>query len=110
MAWRVIGLQLQMAVGDYGISLPVSVSGATFGEGDELRFTFNKETKSNTILTKTYSNIVQNSVDLSFTEAESALFRVGSYVYGLDWYKDGEFMCNIIESAQFRVVRKEEQR
>lgn len=110
MAWRVTGLHLQMAVGDYGISLPVSVSGVTFGEGDELRFIFNKEPGSNTILTKTYSNIVQNSVDLSFTEAESDLFRIGSYVYGLDWYKDGEFMCNIIESAQFKVVRKEEQR
>lgn len=110
MAWRVTGLHLQMAVGDYGISLPVSVSGVTFGEGDELRFVFNKGPDSNTILTKNYSNIVQNSVNLSFTEAESALFRIGSYVYGLDWYKDGEFMCNIIESAQFKVVRKEEQR
>ena len=107
MAWRVVGLSLQMAVGDYGISLPVSVSGATFGEGDELRFTFNNGPGSNTILTKTYSNIQDNTVNLSFTEAESTLFRVGNYAYGMDWYQNGLFMCNVIESSPFRVVRKE---
>lgn len=41
MAWRVTGLALRMAVGDYGIDLPVTISGVTFGEGDAIRFTFN---------------------------------------------------------------------
>lgn len=110
MAWRVTGLSLQMAVGDYGIDLPVTISGATFGEGDAIRFTFNSGPGAGTVLEKTYSVIDHNTVNLFFTEAESALFRVGNYVYGMDWYKNGVFMCNVVESAQFRVVRKEEQR
>jgi hypothetical protein len=40
------------------------------------------------------------------TEEESALFRVGDYVYSIDWYQDGSFMGNLIKCAAFKVVEK----
>ena len=103
--WNAKGNDLQMAIGDFGVELPVTVSGATFSSGDALRFTF-KDARGSTILVKTYDTIVQNTVSLSFTEEESALFRAGRYDYSLDWYQDDLFMCNIIPTATLKVVGK----
>ena len=104
--WAVVGNDLKMTEGDWGIKLPMTVSGTTFTENDDLRFTLKDGMNGNTILTKTFSNISQNTVQLELTEAESELLTVGSYVYSLDWYQDGAFMCNIIPNALFRVVDK----
>ena len=49
---------------------------------------------------------IDNTVELSLTEAQSALLPVGDYVYALDWYRDEVFMCNIIPQGVFRVVKK----
>ncbi len=104
--WAVVGNDLKMTEGDWGIKLPVTISGTTFTENDDLLFTLKDGMNGNTILTKTFSNISQNTVQLELTEAESELLTVGSYVYSLDWYQDGAFMCNIIPNALFRVVDK----
>lgn len=58
------------------------------------------------ILVKEFTNISDNQVVIQFTAEESALFPVGVYVYALDWYRDGDFMCNIIPYSSFRVVDK----
>lgn len=100
--WNVIGLNLQMTEGDYGIELPITVSGVTLGAQDSVKFTLKQN--GETILTKDFSNIQQNTVKLTLTEAETP--PVGSYVYSLDWYQSGTFMCNIIPCAAFKVVDK----
>lgn len=93
-----------MTEGDWGVKLPVTVSGATFAANDSLKIVIkNGET---TLVEKEYTNITQNTVNLELTEAESALLPVGSYVYRLDWYQDGAFMCNIIPISTFKVVDK----
>ncbi len=104
--WKVNGDKLQMAKGDYGISLPVTVTGASFGAHDSLKFTFVRPQNSYVVLEKEFSNIEQNTANLEFTAEESALFRSGTYAYSLDWYQDGNFMCNIIPRASFEVVDK----
>lgn len=107
--WAVIGNNLQMAEGDYGIILPVemeSEEGVTLGALDSIKIVFKTSINGDLILEKNYDGIENNTVDLEFTKEESALFPVGSYVYGLDWYQDGNFMCNIITSALFKVVDK----
>lgn len=104
--WNVTGTSLQMVEGDYGIKLPFSVSGTTLSAGDSIRFTFKDTVNGTTILTKEYTTFNQNAADLELTEAESALFPVGSYVYNMDWYQDGNFMCNIIPLGTFKVVDK----
>ena len=103
--WAVTGMALTMAEGDYGISLPVTVSGATMTNNDTLRFTFLAAKNGDTILEKEYTP-ANNSVSLEFTEAESALFPPKTYLYRLDWYQDGAFMCNVIPEAVFKVVDK----
>lgn len=95
-----------MSEGDYGIKLPFSVSGTTLQAGDSIRFTFKDKPNGATILEKEYTSFAQNAADLELTEAESALFPIGTYVYSLDWYQDGNFMCNIIPLGIFKVVDK----
>ena len=103
--WNVSGISLTMAEDDYGIELPFSVTGTTLSASDTLRFTFKTAVNGETILEKEYTT-TNNSANLVFTEAESALFKVGKYVYSLDWYQNGLFMCNLILSGVFRVVDK----
>lgn len=102
--WNVNGITLNMTEGDWGVKLPVTVTGATFTANDSIRIKIQRD--ETTIIEKEYTNITQNTFDLEFTEAESALLPVGSYLYSLDWYQDGAFMCNIIPSGMFLVGDK----
>lgn len=104
--WVVNKQTLQMVEGDWGIELPISIDGVTLTASDEVLITIKTEKNGDTVLTKNYDNISENTIDFSLTEAETALLPVGSYVYSLDWYQDGAFMCNIIPSAAFKVVDK----
>lgn len=104
--WDVQGTRLQMAEGDYGIELPVAIRGTTLAASDSLKFTFLTAKNGLVILEKEYTNISDNAVNLELTEEESALFTPKTYVYRLDWYQDGNFMCNVIPEATFRVVDK----
>ena len=104
--WYVSGLNLQMAEGDYGIKLPITVNGTELGGNDSIKVVFKNKKNGLTILEKDFSAITDNTIDLELTEAESALFPVGAYVYSLDWYQNGNFMCNIILCGLFKVVDK----
>lgn len=104
--WDTKGLTVSMAEGDYGIALPVEIIGTELGEQDSIKLTFKDSANGNEILSKTFDGITGNTVNLELTEEESALFSVGSYVYCLDWYQSGNFMCNIITIAPFKVVDK----
>lgn len=106
MAWNVTNQTLSMAEGDYGIALPVEIIGTELGEQDSIKLTFKDSANGNEILSKTFDGITDNTVNLELTAEESALFPVGSYVYSLDWYQSGNFMCNIITIAPFKVVDK----
>ena len=102
--WNVNGITLNMTEGDWGVKLPVTVTGVTFTANDSVRIKIQRD--ETTIIEKEYTNITQNTFDLEFTEAESALLPVGSYLYSLDWYQGGAFMCNIIPSGRFVVGDK----
>lgn len=102
--WNVTGITLNMTEGDWGVKLPVTVTGVTFTANDSVRIKIQRD--ETTIIEKEYTNITNNTFDLEFTEAESALLPVGSYLYSLDWYQDGSFMCNIIPSGLFVVGDK----
>ena len=104
--WKVNGQDLKMAEGDWGIQLPITIPGTEFSANDEVKLTIKTALNGDTILEKTFANISENTVNLELTEAESALLPVGSYVYRLDWYQDGAFMCNIIPIASLKVVDK----
>lgn len=103
--WIVVGHDMKMAEGDYGLQLPMSISGATFAANDTIRLTFKTAKNGETLLTKEYTPI-DGAITLELTEEETDLFPVGSYVYSMDWYQSGNFMCNIIPVASFKVVDK----
>lgn len=104
--WMVNKHSLQMTEGDWGVELPISINGVTLTDQDEVLFTVKTVNNGTKLLEKTFSNITDNTVRLSFTEAESALLPRGVYVYSLDWYQNNVFFCNIIPSAEFKVVDK----
>lgn len=104
--WNVNGQDLIMCEQDYGLELPITISGPTFGQYDEVQFTLKTSLNGDTLLTKTFSSITQNTVKLELTKAESDALPVGQYVYSLDWYQNGSFMCNIIPISKFWVVEK----
>ena len=102
--WTCVGQTIQMVEGDFGLELPISIGGVTFTARDSVKVKIAKG--DNVIIEKTYDNVTNNTVTLMLSEAESALLPVGSYCYGLDWYQDGAFMCNIIQRNGFKVVDK----
>lgn len=102
--WDSAGNNISMCEGDWGIELPITLSGVTLGEHDSLKITIaSGETQ---LIQKEYSNIQKNTINLVLTQAESALLPVGTYVYSLDWYQDGSFLCNIIKYGLFLVGDK----
>lgn len=104
--WDAAGTAISMAEGDFGIKLPVEVEGATISAADSLRFTIKDRVDGELILEKDYTNVQENTVELELTEAETALLPVGKYAYRLDWYQNGNFMCNVIPNSVLRVVNK----
>lgn len=106
MAWNVNSQNLSMAEGDFGIALPVEIGGVTLGAQDSIKLTFKTAVNGEEILSKEFDGIIDNTVSLELTEEETALLPVGTYVYSLDWYQSGNFMCNIIPYASLRVVDK----
>lgn len=104
--WNVIGQDLRMVEGDYGLELPITITGPTFGTNDEVKLTIKTARNGDTILEKVFSEISQSTIKLELTEEESRQLPVGSYVYVLDWYQSGAFLCNLIPAASFKVVDK----
>ena len=104
--WKVNGSVITMVEGDFGLALPITISGATFTAADEVRFTVKTAVNGNTVLEKVFEDILNNTASLELTEEESAALPVGKYVYCIDWYQDGVFLCNIVPVAAFEVVEK----
>lgn len=107
MAWSAYRNAIQMAEDDFGVALKFNLRGFKVSPQDSIKFIFKTNKNDDPpLLEKEYTNIVNNVVYLKFTQADSLLFPPGSYLYSLDWYKDGVFQCNIIPSAPFKVVDK----
>ena len=97
---------LTMCEGDYGVSLPFVVYGITIGSQDTVLLTIKKTKNGSPLIEKEFTNIVNNTIGLSFTEDETMLLKVGNYLYSLDWYKDSVFMYNIVNNAKLKVEDK----
>ncbi len=104
--WAVIGNDLKMTEGDYGLQVPIKLIGGTITASDEFRILINDARDQATIIEKHYSNIQDDKILFELTEAESALLPIGSYLWGLDWYQSGAFMDNLIPMSSFKVTKK----
>lgn len=104
--WNVSKNDLTMAEGDYGIALPITINGFEFTAYDSVVIAIKKSVNGETILEKEYTDIQDNTINLEFTSAETELLPIGKYVYRIDIYQSGSFMCNVIPSASIKVVDK----
>lgn len=104
--WNANGNILTMCEGDFGVRLPITITGPTFTSSDAVKLTVKNDINGDTIIEKDFDNIQQNTINLILTASESALLPVGKYVYSLDWYQSGQFLCNVIPTAVFKVVGK----
>lgn len=106
MAWDSNGSTIIMTEGDFGVSLPIKIDGIEIDATDSIKLSVKRAPNGSTLLESYFGDIQNNTIDLILTAEESAALAVGVYVYSLDWYKDGAFMCNLVPTGIFRVVDK----
>lgn len=97
---------ITMTEGDFGIEMSIAIEGVSISAADTITITIKKEKNGKEILTKDFTINEDNTIDLVWTEAESDDLKVGTYYYRLDWYKNGVFMCNIVNNAKLKVEDK----
>ena len=100
MAWTVDENEISMCEGDYGIDLPITITGVELTDSDSLMITIKDVINGTEYLQKSFTEA------LTLSAEDTAQLPVGKYVYSLDWYKNDQFMCNIIPKAPFKVVDK----
>lgn len=98
--------KIEMTEGDFGIVLPISISGIELNGSDKFSLKIFEEIDGEPIITKTFENIVDNTLELQFTQEESQKLEVGSYYYDLDWFQDDTFLSNILRARTFKVNDK----
>lgn len=97
--------KLSMVEGDFGQPLIMNIIGGTITQEDVINF-FVKNDYGDVILSKDFTNVVDNKVHFVLTKEESDKLQVGNYVYNLDWFRDGVFMNNIKNNEIFQVKDK----
>ena len=97
---------ISMIEGDFGLALPYSIVGFPVSPLDDIRITVKTEKNGDAVVEKIFHADDEGTVELEFTEAESALLMPGNYLYTLDWYSDGVFMATIINGAKLKVEDK----
>lgn len=98
---------LTMCEGDYGIEISFLIEGISVSKLDTIELVVKTEKNGKTVLDKTFViNDDLKTFDFEFDEDESMLLKVGTYVYRLDLYRDGVFLCNIVNNAKLKVEDK----
>lgn len=92
-----------MTKGDFGIILPIKITGLELSELDNIKITIKKDIDTNSIIEKNYNS---NLIDFSLTKTESEKLLSGEYFYSIDYYRNNQFMCNIIKKESFIVEDK----
>lgn len=100
---------IEMVEGDYGITLPITIepeNDEQFSTEDTFAIKIYKKINDEPIINAEYTEIENNTIPFELTQQDSALLPVGMYYYDLDWFQDGNFMCNIIARESFTVLEK----
>ena len=98
--------KILMTEGDFGLSLPITITGGEISNEEEIKFSIKKINGEEIIQPKIYKNINNNTFNLAFDKTESDLLKKGTYLYYLDWYKSDEFLGNVINGEIFEVEGK----
>ena len=97
---------ITMTEGDFGVEMSIAIDGVSISSLDTILMTIKKTKNGKAVLEKTFTINEDNTIDLSFTEAETDELKVGTYLYALDWYRNGVFMYNIVNNSKLKVEDK----
>lgn len=100
---RTEGKKIIMVEKEFGISLPIIITGATISSNETIEFTIKKNDGTNLIEPKKYLNVENNTFDLMFSKEESVEMKPGTYFYSIDWYNGDIFLANIVKNELFVV-------
>lgn len=98
--------RLEMIEGDFGIALPIEIEGITLDTSDSISLKVFKEINNIPIISKIFSDISNNTVELEFSREESKLLSVGNYYYDVDWFQGEKFLGNIAAKKKLCVKEK----
>lgn len=101
--------KIEMVEGDYGIFLPITIEtdeSDNLEIDDNFRISIYKTINGVSIIEKNYTLDDYNTFKFYLSETETKKLGVGYYYYDLDWYRDGNFLNNIIAKEQFIVKEK----
>lgn len=97
---------ITMIEGEYGLELPITITGTDIAYDEQIKFVV-KDSSGEIKIEKAYANIADNVINFSLTQMESNLLVANKkYTYSIDWYKNGEFLGNIINGHDFNVEEK----
>jgi hypothetical protein len=95
---------MSMSEGDYGLALPITITGAEIFATDKIDFFIKKGEE--VIVKKTFTNIENNTFDFVLSKENSDKLPVGTYTFGIDWFREDIFMNNIKKNETFIVEDK----
>jgi len=100
--------KITMVEKDYGITLPIEITieGAEITAEDKFAINIFKEINGEALISKTYENIQNNTIEFALTQEESNKLEVGSYFYDIDWFQENSFLGNLVKKKGFRVEEK----
>lgn len=106
--WKRENKKLSMDEGDFGVGLLTKIKGGSLPSGVKVKFWIKKFVNNDRIeiLNKTY-DVVDNTFNLSLTKEESDLLPSGCYTYGVELFKEGNFLNTIVNNEEFKVKDKE---
>lgn len=97
---------ISMIEGDYGLELPITITGAEISPDESIKFTI-RDNSGETKIEKIYTNIIDNIINFSLTKTEAAKLKSNKkYFYSIDWYRNEEFLGNVINGNEFNVEEK----
>ena len=103
--WNKENNKISMTKGDYGIALPITITGIEIESGEQIIF-YLKKTNNEEVLKKIFEDLKDNTFDLEFTKEESERLEIGTYLYNIDWYKENVFLGNIVKNEIFEVSER----
>lgn len=104
--WEVDGENIRMVEGDFGFYLPFTFDDINITAEDIVTLVIKKDKDSEPLLIKSFTDIVDNTVNLILTKEDSEKLVVDNYLYTLDWCNSDAFLGTLINGALFKVIEK----
>lgn len=97
-------LKITMDYGDWGVEIPFSITG-DICPSDELVFIIAQRICEEPIIIKMGHTTAEGYYSVTLSKEESSLLNAGKYIWGLQQYRDTEFLNTIVNGSKLEVVK-----